>query len=157
MSGHEHDVQSAQHDDFDQRARARYREAAATLPPSLQGRLRAARREALQAGQPRRRLPHRWPVAMPAALAIAAVLVLAVDLRGPGPRQTAPDPQTEVTGAAAPPAVEAMDTDTALVAASLADEADTDVLLYEHDPDFYLWLGSEDALSAALEQGHDPT
>lgn len=165
----EHDSRSVERDDFDRRARARYHEAAATLPPSLQGRLRAARREALQAGQTRHRTPRRWPVALPAALAMAAVLVLVVGVRGPQPQQAAPDPQTEVAATdtpdphgevadtAVPPAIEAMDVDPALAAASLADEMDADVLIYEHDPDFYLWLGGDDAPPAALEQRHDPT
>ena len=171
MSEHEHDPRPAQRGDFDQRARACYREAAATLPPSLQGRLRAARRAALQPGQAGGRAPHRWPVAMPAALtvAMAVALVLAIGLHGPRQPQDAP-PQTEVAGTAAqdpradgtgtpaPPAVEeAMDADPALVAASLADDVDTDELIYEHDPDFYLWLGDDDMLPATLEQDHDPT
>lgn len=170
MSRHEQDIQSTGGGDFDQRARASYHEAAATLPPSLQGRLRAARREALQVGHGERRAPIRWPVAMPAALAVAVVLAFVIDLRGPRPAQTPPaqtslDRQVEVTDTAAPPAMDAANIGPALPAASGADSMAADgmatdgmvaeVLIYEHDPDFYLWLGSEDALPAVLEQGDD--
>jgi hypothetical protein len=31
------------------------------------------------------------------------------------------------------------------------------LLMLDEDPDFYLWLGGDDALPANAEPGHDPT
>ena len=115
---------------FDDAARAHYREATATLPPALQGQLRAARRTALAA--PSAASP--WRLAMPLAVIATAVVALGIGLR-----MHAPPLSPAATGAgtvATRPAIP-----------SAAPSGDTGALLLtlEDDPDFYLWLGTSEA------------
>ena len=167
-------------DAFDRRAHASYRQAADALSPAMQGRLRAARRTALAGATARpassRRLA--WQ-ALPVAAVAMALFAVAIGLRwqpggndgfppqvaqsaaGPAddaeaghPRSDPRDPATEAattihaTGApqAAEPAL-----------AALSADADSSLLMLEEDPDFYLWLGGDDASAAGTEQDHDPT
>ena len=41
--------------------------------------------------------------------------------------------------------------------AGVPSEDEAMLLMLEEDPDFYLWLGSDNALPANLEPSHDPT
>ena len=141
---------------LDQQARALYRAAAASLSPAMQGRLRAARRTA-QAGAPApaRRM---HALAVPIAGLTAAVMALAVGLRLQAPER--PDGR-RLGGAAATSAIPSAATAPGRPAQSAPIQQvgidETLLPVLDEDPDFYLWLGSDDALPASLEQRHDPS
>lgn len=170
---------------FDQQAHACYVEAASALSPAMQGRLRAARRTALATPAGSRigtRRPGPWPL-LPLGAAAAALLVVAVGLHWrPGGESSSPaladmsaaqqsgsvDPAGQKRGTpsavAATPATAAVQPATTSAApaaeASLAgvrSAEDEPLLMLDEDPDFYLWLGGDDALPANAEPGHDPT
>ncbi len=126
---------NTQHPDrFDAALRQTWRDAADHLPGPLQLQLTpaiAAQRRAAQA--PRSRW---W---LPAAGAFAS-LALAVGLWwSPGFGPTAPDTGTPVAQAAA---------DAANIAVN---DNDTATELLTRNPDFYAWLGTEEARSLAME------
>ena len=66
------------------------------------------------------------------------------------PRNPATEAATAIQATDAPPAAEP-------ALAALSTDADSTLLMLEEDPDFYLWLGSDDASAAGKEQDHDPT
>ena len=141
---------------LDQHARALYRAAAATLSPTMQGRLRAARRTA-QAGAPApaRRM---HALAVPIAGLTAAVMALAVGLRLQAPDR--PDGRRLEDAAATSatrPAATAPGRPAQSTPTQQASNDETLLPMLDEDPDFYLWLGSDDALPATLEQSHDPS
>ncbi|MCA1713809.1 MAG: hypothetical protein LC715_01315 [Gammaproteobacteria bacterium] len=144
------------HDPMDQRARALYRAAAATLSPTMQGRLRAARRIAqADASAPARRV---HALAVPIAGLTAAVMALAVGLRLQTPDR--PDGQKlEDAAVTSPtqPAAAAPGRPAQSVPIRQVSNDETLLPMLDEDPDFYLWLGSDDALPATLEQRHDPS
>ncbi|MCJ0825388.1 hypothetical protein MQC88_05365 [Luteimonas sp. 50] len=175
-----------QHGAFDQHAHASYVEAASALSPAMQGRLRAARRTALAtpAGkrvQARRQRPS--PL-LPAGAVAAALLAVAVGLHWqPAGESSSPalvdlsaaqqasraDPDSvkrgttpsDITGMPAAAPVEpsaaspAAGADAALAGVRSMEEQP--LLMLDEDPDFYLWLGGDDALPANAEPSHDPT
>lgn len=66
-----------------------------------------------------------------------------------------PDTVTADPAATERVAVEPQVTDTSRP--NLSPEVDPALLVLEEDPDFYLWLGEDDALPASLEPAHDAT
>jgi hypothetical protein len=117
---------------FEQHARELWREAAQRIDPATAGRLRAARRQALEAAQAPAHRAVRWliPTGAFAAIALAAMMVWQ------------PVPQHHATSA--------------MHAASAADELDselppdadkTDPNLYQN-LDFYGWLASTNSRTA---------
>ena len=115
---------------FDEAARALHRRALAEVSPSTRARLRTARHNAgSEARAPRRGLG--WALAS----GTAAVFALAIGL------QLQRTPQTQMpsgeTPVAALPAPEAAGYDSSTALASL-----------DENPDFYLWLASDDDLPA---------
>ena len=73
--------------------------------------------------------------------------------RSSAPSDAAATPEPAAARASA--ASTAQDADAALAGVRSAD--DEPLLMLDEDPDFYLWLGSDDALPANAEPGHDPT
>jgi|GEM_PF-229877 len=141
---------------FDQQARARYRDAAAALSPALQGRLRAARRNAL-AGTTATGRNRARPPAMPIAAMVAAVVALAFGLRMQTPVRPGDRPvETRAISATQPAAPEPAPPAQA-APTQQASNHETLLPMLDEDPDFYLWLGSDDALPATLEPRHDPS
>ena len=114
---------------FEQRARELWREAARQVDPATAGRLRAARREALQAARAPARNATRWliPTGAVAAIALAALMVWQ-----PLPRASA-SMQAHQTASAAPEADNELPPD--------AEQADP--ALYQN-LDFYAWLAAND-------------
>lgn len=144
---------------FDQRARARYHDAAAALSPAMQGRLRAARRTALAGTAVAGRHVAR-PLAMPIAAMAAAVLALAFGLRLQAPDGASGQvPENEaVPVATTPPIIEPGRPSRPAPVEQVGDgETETLLSVLDEDPDFYLWLGSDEPLPATLEQRHDPS
>lgn len=121
-------------DRIEQRARALFRQASHSLDPAMAGRLRAARRDALQAPPAAHRTAR---LLLPAgAFAVAALVALMVW----SPRNLAP--------AAAPPAVAVADTSLAPGDSELPPDADSaDPTLYQN-LDFYGWLAASDPPAA---------
>ena len=120
--------------DFDLQARALYRRSLEEVPAGVHARLRQARGAALATG--RSRMP-RWA---PAGLAASVVLAV-VALAGlqPAP-ESAPDPAVARTLPADPAAAHPLalsDPELAMILDSL-----------DHNPDFYLWLASNDDAAA---------
>ncbi|GAB2566553.1 hypothetical protein ISP15_13245 [Dyella jejuensis] len=119
---------------FEKRARARYQEAAHNLDPVIAGRLRAARRTALQAAAPQAvRHAHRrarllLPVGALAAIALAALMIW----------QPAPRPQNAANNPQASATVE-QDNEYLPPGAEKADPG-----LYQN-LDFYSWLAASDS------------
>ncbi|GGA21711.1 hypothetical protein [Dyella nitratireducens] len=114
---------------FEQRARARYQEAIQSIDPVTAGRLRAARRTALEAATVQASPGHRARVLLPvgalAAMALAALIVW----------QPSPQPQPENKQAAA----------TEQENEYLPPEADkADPGLYQN-LDFYSWLAANNS------------
>lgn len=142
---------------FDQRARARYHDAAAALSPAMQGRLRAARRTALAGTAVAGRHVAR-PLSMPIAAMAAAVLALAFGLRLQAPdRATGPGREdAAVPVATTPPTIEPGRPARPAPAQQVGDQ-ETLLSMLDEDPDFFLWLGSDEPLPATLEQRHDPS
>lgn len=184
----------SQQDEFDRQARAHYRNAASTLSPAMQGRLRAVRRTALATVSRQRdtRKHPSWWSAVPVAAMAAAVFAVAIGLRWErgGEAEVAPagvsdvqsvadqavvdqavvdqvvvdqgNPQSDAIEPAVmdPDALDTASMDSQAPDATLAGlqtEVDTMLLMLDEDPDFYLWLGGDDALPASLEPSHDPT
>jgi hypothetical protein len=114
---------------FEQRARELWREAARQVDPATAGRLRAARREALQAARAPARHVTRWliPTGAFAAIALAALMVWQ-----PLPRTSAAM-QAHQTASATPQADNELPPDA---------EQD-DPALYQN-LDFYAWLAAND-------------
>ncbi|HUA79404.1 MAG TPA: hypothetical protein VL997_03455 [Dyella sp.] len=117
---------------FEQRARALYQEAAQSVDPVTAGRLRAARRTALEAASAHASPHHRARVLVPvgalAAIALAALVIW----------QRAPQPQPEHNQQASV-ASEQQDSE------YLPPEAEkTDPGLYQN-LDFYSWLAANDS------------
>ncbi len=146
---------------FDQQARAHYRDAASMLSPALQGRLRAARRTASagawQAAQDKPARRHGYWQALPIAVVAASVFALAI-----GPRlERGTDPSTEPMANSAGPSIAsphvADEQSVGPLRASAPVLDETLLLMLDEDPDFYLWLGSDDPLPATLEPRHDPS
>lgn len=136
---------------FDQRARGHYRDAAAALSPGMHGRLRAARRTALS-GAPGS-VRHGFSLAMPAMA--AAVMALALGLRLQAPDRAGGDGSEEVVGpVAGGPAVTVP---SPVQPTPAQQDSDTLLSMLDEDPDFYLWLGSDDSLPPTPEQRHDPS
>lgn len=137
--------------DTDLRLRAAWHASADTLSPSMQGRLRAARRTALQgddrrSGSSMRGWSLGWlgvPAGAVAAVAVVALLVprMQADAPPPVPRMASQVP-TEAIAATPAPAV--------------LDDTSHDALALEDDPDFYLWLDGINTPPAS-EARHDPT
>ena len=119
---------------FEQRARELWREAARQVDPKTAGRLRAARREALQAAQAPTRHPTRWliPTGAVAAVALAAMVVWQPMPHAPSSMQTADHAAnaTVETDAELPP-----------------DAEQADPALYQN-LDFYAWLAANDGKPA---------
>lgn len=143
-------------DHLDLHARALYRAAAATLSPTIQARLRAARRTA-QAGAP---APARrvHVLAVPVAGLAAAAMALAVGLRLQAPdRPDGQRPEAAAATSAARPAATAPGRPAQSAPIQQVGNDETWLPMLDEDPDFYLWLGSDDASPATLEQRHDPS
>ena len=118
-----------QPDEFDRRLRACYLEAADRLDPVSAGRLRAARRTALQAAKPARALQRALlPAGAFAVVAFAALVIWQPSTR----QQTAPTSRPAAT-------VVAQDADSELP----PDPDSTDPKLYQN-LDFYDWLAAND-------------
>jgi ferric-dicitrate binding protein FerR (iron transport regulator) len=112
---------------FEKRARALYQEATQRIDPVTAGRLRAARRTALQAATTHASSHHRARVLVPVG-ALAAMALAALMIWQPTPHQTAPSQ---------PVAAMATEPDTELPPG--ADKADPG--LYQN-LDFYSWLAA---------------
>jgi len=125
-----------QQEPLERRARELYREAAQGIDPTTAGRLRAARRQALEAAQAPVRSSARWliPAGAFAALALAAMMVW----QPMPPHQTAPtQPAASVTSAGGE------------LDSYLPPDADqTDPNLYQN-LDFYGWLAANDRQPAS--------
>ena len=123
-----------QHEPFDQRARELWHEAARRVDPAIAGRLRAARRDALQAGKTPARPAVRWllPTGAVTAVALAALMAWQPLPHAPSAPQerpvasSAPEPDNEL-----PP-----------------DAEQVDPSLYQN-LDFYAWLAANDRPPAA--------
>lgn len=119
---------------FEQRVRALYQEATQSIDPVTAGRLRAARRTALEAAtahaSPHRRARVLLPVGALAAVALAALMIW----------QPAPRPQSESKPQTA--AVAEQDNEYLPPGADKADPG-----LYQN-LDFYSWLASNDGSQA---------
>lgn len=118
---------------FEQRARELWREAARQIDPATARRLRAGRREALQAAQAPVRHATRWllPTGAAAAIALAALTVWQ-------PLPHAPSAmQANQTASAAPEADNELP----------PDAEQTDPALYQN-LDFYAWLAANDSQPA---------
>ncbi|MGN2247718.1 hypothetical protein ACFWZ3_13605 [Frateuria sp. GZRR35] len=116
-------------DKLAQRARALYQEASRQLDPATSGRLRAARRQALEAAQPPARVASRLllPAGAFAVLALATLMIWQ------------PSHHADHAPAHAVPAASTADTDT-----DLPPDADSaDPQLYQN-LDFYGWLAAND-------------
>lgn len=152
---------------FDNHARTQYRRAAESLAPAMQGRLRAARRTALNGAANEVTQGKRTSAFAPIAAIAAAAFALAIGLQlHESPRQhSGPTENTYVdSGQPAPDALPAtrepspeQAPDAPLAMPETIAQIDDPALLLEEDPDFYLWLGSDDVLPMFQEQDHDPT
>lgn len=121
---------------LEQRARALYRKASQHLDPATAGRLRAARRHALDATQTQTRHVVRWlvPTGAFAVLALAALMMWQPPSHAPS---AAPSPsmQTATAGVSASPQADNV----------LPPDADkVDPSLYQN-LDFYGWLAANDS------------
>jgi ferric-dicitrate binding protein FerR (iron transport regulator) len=122
-------MNSSDNKQFEQRARALYQEAAHSIDPVTAGRLRAARRTALQAAAVRAAPHYRARVLLPVG-AVAAVALAALMIWQPSPR-----PSTQGNAAAA---VTEQDNEYLPPGADKADPG-----LYQN-LDFYSWLAAND-------------
>jgi hypothetical protein len=126
--------------DFEKRARALYQEAAHRVDPVTAGRLRAARRTALEAAKTQASPHHRARVLVPVgALAAMALAALMVWQPTPGPHDTSSQ-QAAVTSVpiASEQDVEALPPGT----------DKTDPALYQN-LDFYSWLAANQSGSSS--------
>lgn len=117
----------------EQRARELWHEAAQRIDPATAGRLRAARRQALEAAQAPVRHPVRWliPTGAFAVIALAAMMVW--------------HPLPQHHEAASAPALNGSADSTADLDSDLPPDADkTDPNLYQN-LDFYGWLATADS------------
>lgn len=121
-------------DHIEQRARALFRQASHSLDPAMAGRLRAARREALQGAPSAHRAARLLlPAGAFAVIALAALMIWS--------------PRHPVPAAAAPAATVASST-LAQDDSELPPDADSaDPTLYQN-LDFYGWLAANDSSSA---------
>lgn len=135
--------------DIDTRLRDAWHQGGEALTPSMQGRLRAARRTALSASpaaahassSPLSRL--RW-IGMPAT-ALAAVFAVAVLVPRGGNA-----PVTPVIATQSPDPVTEAGTQPVL-----AGHEGLELLTLEDDPDFYLWLASDETLTTIREASNE--
>lgn len=118
------------HEPLEQRARKLWREAARRVDPATAGRLRAARREALQEAPYPGRQAARWliPAGAVAAIALAAMMVW----------QPLPRTPSSATGHHAASALAASDSELP------PDAEQVDPALYQN-LDFYAWLAANDS------------
>ncbi len=117
------------HEPFEQRARELWREAARQVDPVTAGRLRAARRDALQEARKPGRQATRWliPSGAVAAIVLAAMMVWQPLPHAPAPAQdNHAASMTRETDIALPP-----------------DAEQADLALYQN-LDFYAWLAAND-------------
>lgn len=114
------------------RARELYRNAAQQLDPATAGRLRAARRQALEAAQAPTRLSHRWlvPTGAFAVVALAAMMIW--------------QPLPHNAAAPSVPSASATFNGSDLDAELPPDADKTDPNLYQ-DLDFYSWLAANNS------------
>jgi ferric-dicitrate binding protein FerR (iron transport regulator) len=119
---------------FEKRARALYQEAAQRVDPVTAGRLRAARRTALQAATTHASVRHRTRVLLPVG-ALAAMALAALMIWQPAPRSPTDTNQQAATATVAEP-------DNELPPG--ADSADPG--LYQN-LDFYSWLAANNSSS----------
>lgn len=125
--------------DFEKRARALYQEAAHRVDPVTAGRLRAARRTALEAAKTQASPHHRARVLVPVgALAAMALAALMIWQPTPGPHE---NPSSQQTAASAPLASE-QDVEALPPGTDKADPA-----LYQN-LDFYSWLAANQSGSS---------
>jgi hypothetical protein len=117
---------------FEKRARALYQEATQRIDPVTAGRLRAARRTALEAVSPQASPHHRARLLLPFG-ALAAVALAALMVWQPAPHQAESSP---------PAAAMATATDPDNELPPGADKADPG--LYQN-LDFYSWLAANDS------------
>lgn len=115
---------------FEKSARALYQEASQRIDPATAGRLRAARRTALEAATAHASPHHRVRVLLPVG-ALAAMALAALMIWQPAPRQATNNPPTAAMVTAEP--------ETELPPG--ADKADPG--LYQN-LEFYSWLASND-------------
>jgi hypothetical protein len=127
--------------DFEKRARALYQEAAHRVDPVTAGRLRAARRTALEAAttqaSPHNRARVLVPVGALAAMALAALMIWQP---APGPHENPSGQQAEVTSA---PVASEQDAE---ILPPGTDKADPG--LYQN-LDFYSWLAANQSGSSS--------
>jgi hypothetical protein len=127
--------------DFEKRARALYQEAAHRVDPATAGRLRAARRTALEAAKTQASPHHRARVLVPVgALAAMALAALMIWQPTPGPHENPSSQQAAVTSA---PVVSEQDAE---VLPPGTDKADPG--LYQN-LDFYSWLAANQGGSSS--------
>jgi Protein of unknown function (DUF3619) len=127
--------------DFEKRARALYQEAAHRVDPATAGRLRAARRTALEAAKTQASPHHRARVLVPVgALAAMALAALMIWQPTPGPHENPSSQQAAVTSA---PVVSEQDAE---VLPPGTDKADPG--LYQN-LDFYSWLAANQSGSSS--------
>lgn len=107
-----------QHDDFDRSLRQLQQHAEGALPPATLLRLRQARQHASAAAQAPRRHAAGWVL----ATAFSAVLAVTIGLQF-NRTPSAPQPASPATAA--------------------TDETSDDTLLFDENPELYLWLGSD--------------
>jgi hypothetical protein len=122
---------------FETRARGLYLEASRRLDPVTAGRLRAARRTALEAAQAPAAHHHRARVLLPVG-ALAAVALAALIIWQPGPQ-----PQTEAAQPATAGANHANEQDNELPPGA----DNTDPGMYQN-LDFYGWLATNESSQA---------
>lgn len=132
--------------DIDTRLRTAWHGAGEATTPQVQGRLRAARRAALDGPGARRASPLRW-VGLPAGAfaAVAMVALLAPRLQAPPAAPNVPQATARVPSTPSVPATSANAGDDVLAA-----------LAVEDDPEFYLWLDGI-APPPLSEVRHDPS
>jgi hypothetical protein len=119
--------------DFEKRARALYHEAAQRIDPATAGRLRAARRTALEAATAQASPYHRTRVLLPVG-ALAAMALAALMIWQPAPRSHDNPGQPSNVASAAPGPEQDIE-----VLPPGADKADPS--LYQN-LDFYSWLAA---------------
>jgi ferric-dicitrate binding protein FerR (iron transport regulator) len=120
---------------FEKRARSLYQEAAQRIDPATAGRLRAARRTALEAATSPSSSHHRARVLLPVG-ALAAMALAALMIWQPSPRQTVNNVPTTAMATASEQDIEQLPPG--------ADKADPG--LYQN-LDFYSWLAANQSSS----------
>jgi hypothetical protein len=118
---------------LEKRARALYQEATQSIDPVTAGRLRAARRTALEATSTHASAHHRARVLLPVG-ALAAIALAALMVWQPSPRQIESNAPATAMATAAEPEIEQLPPG--------ADKADPG--LYQN-LDFYSWLAANES------------